>query len=93
MFDSRDRKRDNGAQLPESDTHPLSHLKRGQAGVIVDLNGADQAPVQRLMEMGFIPGAHVSVFNAGDPMLIELNGNRIGMGKALLRDIVVMLLD
>jgi Fe2+ transport system protein FeoA len=93
MFDPKEKAKDDAPGLPQGELQPLSTLKRGQSGVIMDVGGQETAARQRLMEMGFIPGAYISVFNTGDPMLVELNGNKIGLGRSLLRDISVMVLE
>jgi Fe2+ transport system protein FeoA len=62
----------------------LDQLGLGRAGDIVSVAGGD-AVAQRLMALGFLPGACVRVVQVapfGDPITVELDGWRISLRRA-----------
>lgn len=62
----------------------LDQLGLGSAGDIVAVAGRD-AVSQRLMALGFLPGAAVRVVQVapfGDPITVELDGWRISLRRA-----------
>jgi Fe2+ transport system protein FeoA len=62
----------------------LSICKPGQGGTVAGLAG-DGPLVQRLMEMGVIPGTRIRVVRLaplGDPMEIELHNYRLCIRKS-----------
>ncbi|MFH1680948.1 MAG: FeoA family protein [Candidatus Eisenbacteria bacterium] len=69
----------------------LSECRPGQTGTIVGTMG-DGPLVQRLMEMGVIPGAKIRVVRLaplGDPMEIELHDYHLSIRKAEARAVEV----
>ena len=62
----------------------LAELRINEAGEIVDVDG-DDALAQRLMAMGFLPGARVRVVHVapfGDPITVELDQWRVSLRRA-----------
>jgi len=62
----------------------LDLLARGRKAVIEAVSGTGPVPL-RLMEMGLLPGAEISVIRFapfGDPMEVEVTGCRLVMRRA-----------
>ena len=62
----------------------LADLPRERAASIVSVDGRT-ALAQRLLAMGFLPGAPVRVVGAapfGDPITVELDGWRVSLRRA-----------
>jgi ferrous iron transport protein A len=61
----------------------LKDLRRGEEAVLEHLDlPADDA--QRLMELGFLPGARLSVANSapgGDPMVFRVDGSEVALRR------------
>jgi ferrous iron transport protein A len=79
---------------------PLSRAKVGQGGVIVRVDGSLAPGVleageleRRLLEMGFVEGAHVRVlhegFLGGDPIAVKVDDMRVAVRRAEARAIEV----
>lgn len=65
-------------------TRRLNELTRGDAGVVAQVTG-DSPVSHRLMEMGMVPGAEVTVLRFapwGDPMVVNLDGYHLSLRKA-----------
>ena len=64
-------------------TRSLADLRRGQHGVLDHLDlPEDQA--LRLMELGFLPGARISVARSapgGDPRVYRVDGSEFGLRR------------
>jgi len=68
---------------PEIFPATLLDLSRGEAGILdrIDLPGED---AQRLMELGFLPGATVRAglsAPGGDPRVFQVDGSEIALRK------------
>ena len=62
----------------------LNRLELQRPGTIVSVSGRN-ALAQRLMAMGFLPGASVKVVQVapfGDPITVELEGWRVSLRRA-----------
>ncbi|MBL4685664.1 MAG: ferrous iron transport protein A [Nannocystaceae bacterium] len=62
----------------------LATLQRGVDAEVVSVEGGGAIAV-RLLEMGFVPGSHVSVVKAapfGDPLEFCLRGYHVSLRKA-----------
>ena len=79
---------------------PLSRARVGQGGVIVRVDGALAPGVleageleRRLLEMGFVEGAHVRVLHegviGGDPIAVKVDDMRVAVRRAEARAIEV----
>jgi Fe2+ transport system protein FeoA len=42
------------------------------------------------MEMGLVPGAHITVVQGGDPMVLYINGSRTAISRAYAKDVLVI---
>lgn len=70
----------------------LKDLKRGEQGVVERIDLPEKA-ARRLMELGFVPGAHVTAAHSapgGGPTVYRVDGSEIALrkdtaGKILLR--------
>ena len=80
----------------------LSEAGKGDAGVIVRV-GAGHGDShrseleRRLLEMGFVEGAHVRVLHEGfigrDPIAVQLDDMRVALRRREARDILLRKLD
>lgn len=79
---------------------PLSAARRGFAGVIVQVQGADQAGglsgaeiERRLLEMGFVEGASVQLVHEGvfgrDPIAVRLSDRTVALRRREARAVMV----
>jgi ferrous iron transport protein A len=60
----------------------LSDLKKGQKAVILEVN-SDEIPL-KLLEMGCLPGNHVTLFQIaplGDPLFFYINDSQVAIRK------------
>jgi ferrous iron transport protein A len=66
----------------------LSFVKEGQEVKVVDIQGG-RGVIQRLAEMGIVPGVKIKVIaNSGGPLLIALGSSRIALGRGLASKII-----
>ncbi|ACK41832.1 MULTISPECIES: FeoA family protein [Dictyoglomus] len=66
----------------------LSFVKEGQEVKVIAIRGGKGA-VQRLAEMGILPGVRIKVIsNSGGPIVIALGNSRIALGKGLASKII-----
>jgi ferrous iron transport protein A len=86
----------------EDELFLLSEAGKGDAGVIVRVGaGHDDHHrselERRLLEMGFVEGAHVRVLHEGfigrDPIAVQLDDMRVALRRREARDILVRKLD
>lgn len=82
----------NRSNLPPSGpVIPLDRMTSGEGGEIVELRGGHLV-MHRLIELGLVPGAHIDVVgDAGGrgPVLVKMNGTKIGIGRGMARRVVV----
>ena len=66
-------------------TRKLGELARGEAGIIVHVDGPDKDLVRRLMEMGFLEGAEVVLVHEApvsrDPIAVRVRGAIIALRR------------
>ena len=69
---------------------PLAMLPENEEAKVVEVRGG-RGLVRRLSELGFTPGTKVKVLfsNSPGPVLIDLRGSRIALGRGLLMKIIV----
>ena len=70
----------------------LPDLPEGRSAVIATVDEA----LTELMEIGFVPGAHVRPMHSGvggDPRVYELDGTLVALRRAAARHIYVKLTD
>ena len=69
---------------------PLAMLPENKEAKVVEVRGG-RGLVRRLSELGFIPGTRVKVLfsNSPGPVLIDVRGSRIALGRGLLMRIIV----
>jgi ferrous iron transport protein A len=65
---------------------PLSALRRGAKGVIVQVGAEAEAELERrLLELGFVEGAHIELLHEGllgrDPIVIRLDDRRVALRR------------
>jgi len=67
----------------------LAFLQEGKKARVIDIFGG-RGMVRRLMEMGLSPGSEVTVVrNSLGPMIVEVRGVRLALGRGLASRIVV----
>ena len=69
---------------------PLSYLPECRSGVVTDIRGG-RGLIQRLTAMGLTYGTVVHVLKSGGPgpLLIEVRGTRIALGRGVAMKIFV----
>ena len=68
---------------------PLVSLQRGAKARVVAIE-AGRGLVQRLMQMGMLPGAVVEVIeNSRGPVLLQVEGIRVAIGRGMASKILV----
>ncbi|OYT43393.1 ferrous iron transport protein A [Candidatus Bathyarchaeota archaeon] len=69
---------------------PLAMLSENEEARVIEVRGG-RGLVRRLSELGFTPGARVKVLfsNSPGPVLIDVRGSRIALGRGLLMRIIV----
>ena len=69
---------------------PLAMLSENEEAKVVEVRGG-RGLVRRLSELGFTPGAKVKILfsNSPGPVLIDVRGSRIALGRGLLMRIIV----
>ena len=70
----------------------LSQLKKGEKGIILEVN-SDEIPL-KLLEMGCLPGNLVSLFQIaplGDPLFFYINDSRVAIRKETADNIEIAL--
>jgi len=73
--------------MKNDSTKSLIELRKGQRASILSIgNGNDQDPrVRRLLEMGFIEGCTIEIVHeapfGGDPLAVDIRGNRFALGR------------
>ena len=69
---------------------PLAMLSENEEAKVVEVRGG-RGLVRRLSELGFTPGAKVKILfsNSPGPVVIDVRGSRIALGRGLLMRIIV----
>ena len=69
---------------------PLAMLPENVEAKVVEVRGG-RGLMRRLSELGFTPGTKVKVLssNSPGPVLIDVRGSRIALGRGLLMRIIV----
>ena len=69
---------------------PLIYLPEYSAGIVIDIRGG-RGLMKRLMEMGLTRGTKIRVLKSSGPgpMLIEVRGSRLALGKGIAMKIIV----
>ena len=69
---------------------PLAMLPENEEARVVEVRGG-RGLVRRLSELGFTPGTIVKVLfsNSPGPVLVDVRGSRIALGRGLLMRIIV----
>lgn len=68
----------------------IEHLKRGEKGIITDID-VDVLPL-KLLEMGCLPGNLVELIQVaplGDPLFVDINGSRMAIRRETARHIQI----
>ena len=69
---------------------PLAMLPENEEAKVVEVRGG-RGLVRRLSELGFTPGTRVKILfsNSPGPIVIDVKGSRIALGRGLLMRIIV----
>ena len=60
------------------DSIPIDFLQAGEVATVVHLDG-DACCVQRLQEIGLLPGAKLQMLQPGSPCIIAMEGRRLSL--------------
>jgi Fe2+ transport system protein FeoA len=77
----------DGSLPPVPGARPLSEMRRDSELVIVDVELGPAGG--RCLELGLVPGAQVRVLADGDPMFLDVDGQRLGISRSCLEHILV----
>lgn len=68
----------------------LSDVKKGKCVILEDIEWGSKVK-KKLQDMGLTPGVKFCVVTSGNfgPMIIELRGSRIALGRGILHKITV----
>ena len=69
---------------------PLAFLPEDKEATVIEVTGG-KGLVRRLCELGFTPGAKIKILssNSPGPVLVNVNGSRIALGKGVAMKIIV----
>ena len=92
MFDFPERQQDTRGKMQTSVNKNLTHLRRGETGVLDRLD-LPEADARRLMELGFLPGhtvtpSHSAPFG-GDPRVFRVDGSEIALRSETARHLIL----
>jgi Fe2+ transport system protein FeoA len=60
------------------DSIPIDFLQAGEIATVVHLDG-DACCIQRLQEIGLLPGARLQMLQTGSPCIIAMEGRRLSL--------------
>lgn len=63
-------------------------LPENKQATVVEIIGGSGL-IKRLYELGFTPGAKVRVLSSSGPILVDVRGTRIALGKGVVMKIIV----
>ena len=75
---------------------PLSELKPGEVGVIVDIVGGSPRLRRRILDMGLVKGTRVKVVRAAplkDPMEFQTSGYDLTLRRDEAKNIIVEVVE
>ena len=68
---------------------PLTMLKEGDEGTVVDITGGRGA-ISKLLALGIVPGKKIKVLgNRGGAILISMDGSKFVIGRGLAMKVMV----
>ncbi|MBN1478184.1 ferrous iron transport protein A [Candidatus Sumerlaeota bacterium] len=97
--------RDQRRAVLQGEVHPLAKARPGETLRVVGFAGAqeielcdcfdcpasmDAETLRRVLEMGIVPGTHLTLMSSGDPVIIGLWGGRVALSRALACAIFVV---
>jgi ferrous iron transport protein A len=77
--------------MPQGNPMPLSHMRPGQSGVVVEIRGGFGL-ISRLNALGILPGKRVmkiSSMIARGPVTVEVDRVQIAIGFGMAKRIIV----
>ncbi|UCE60802.1 MAG: ferrous iron transport protein A [Phycisphaerales bacterium] len=66
----------------------LLDLQAGDCGIVEGIGGSQQA-CKRLADLGFVPGAEITMIRPGSPCIIRIGGRCVGLGAEHQRAILL----
>ncbi|RLF98469.1 MAG: hypothetical protein DRN65_02090 [Thaumarchaeota archaeon] len=75
---------------------PLSELKPGQVGVIVDIVGGSPRLRRRILDMGLVKGTRIKVVRAAplkDPIEFQTSGYDLSLRKDEAKNVIVEVVE
>ena len=67
---------------------PLTVLKKGDRARVAELQGG-RTFGRRLADMGILPGTPLTVVVGGGPVILELRGQRVVIGRGMAHRVMV----
>jgi len=71
-----------------ADTISASVLRAGEKGIVREVRGG-YGFVHRLAALGILPGRTLTVIKAGGPMIVEVQGQRLVLGRGMVDRVLV----
>ena len=67
---------------------PLTMLRAGGLGKVKEIRGG-RGLVQRLSAIGIFQGTEIRIVKGGGPVIIDLKGNRLVLGRGMAHSVMV----
>ncbi|MBF0135752.1 MAG: metal-dependent transcriptional regulator [Magnetococcus sp. DMHC-1] len=77
-------------QSVETTVISLNHLRVGSAARIVHLNCADETRMNRLLNMGFVPGTEIRLLQRQPTLVVKLESSQVALEENVALDIRVV---
>lgn len=71
---------------------PLATLEKGKSAAVREIQGG-HAFVQRMAELGVLPGTRIRLLRTSGPVIVEARGQRLMIGRGMVDRIMVEPLD
>lgn len=67
---------------------PLNRVKQGDKARVAQVQGG-RGFVQRLAEMGVYPGTTLTIIRGGGPVIVDVKGHRLVLGRGMAHRVLV----
>jgi DtxR family Mn-dependent transcriptional regulator len=81
------------AATSPSDGRPLADLPAGTHGVIVEVCARHNQPVDRLLALGVLPGASITVMQTFPGVVFRCDQTELAVERAVARSIIVRVME
>ena len=66
----------------------IGALRAGERAIVAQVDGG-HGIIQRLAAMGILPGTELTVVRGGGPVIVEVRGNRLVLGRGMMHRVLV----